>query len=454
MKNLEYLYHRAQTAILAPHYQAFLEPPDREAIFKAQQKKSIYDFLNLLKAIALKAIRKLKHSPHFWGETKWHKSFALYESQLQDPKFSIYQQCMVLCNVDDMLTIAYVLQAVRKDIWEAAQRQGVLSQESEQKYDQAQQQFLERRESLIALENRVMQIGQNYSSFTGLSYNTDHPKDTIITESKPRELPNYHRPALQTRFSESNIHHLVETEGDARIVYQGLARDMSRPSIAETLNHEIKLGQQRLNTKAQKILNVAHNIDDKIQKDSQRLIEQRTQIMIAHANRIENLILSLQKIIQILDHYLSKLPKNKNSFSQKEDQTLTQLNQEAKSAQDHLQESPGNIDAQQIQTHILTMEKYRKDYTNTLTGWGSLFQIKSKNTSCHENINQILKSSIAELIVPACGLQDHQGITTVDQFKKQQIYRQQLSIQIDQAHAESKKIQELSHDLTKKDCQP
>ncbi len=337
---------------------------------------------------------------------------------------------------------------------ESKVEQGVLSQESEQKYDRAQQQFLERRESLMVLESRVMQIGQNYSPFTGLSYNTNHPKDTIITESKPRELPNHHRSALQTRFSENHIHHLVETEGNARIVYQDLAREISRPSIAETLNHEIKLGQQRLNKKAQKILNIAHDIDNKIQQDSQRLIEQHTQIIMAHANRIENLILSLQKIIQILDHYLSKLTKTKNSFSQKEDQILTQLNQEAKSAQDHLQEPPRNIDAQQIQTHILTMEKYRKDYAHTLTGWGSLFRIKSKNTSCHENVNQIVQSSLTELIVPACGLQDHQGIATVDQFKKQQIYSQQLSIQIDQAHAESKKIQELSHDLTTTDCQP
>jgi hypothetical protein len=39
MKNLNYLYHRAKTAIHASHYQPFLETPDRENILLARKKK-------------------------------------------------------------------------------------------------------------------------------------------------------------------------------------------------------------------------------------------------------------------------------------------------------------------------------------------------------------------------------------------------------------------------------
>ena len=97
MKNLGYLYHRAKTAILAPHYQPFLETLDRENILLAQKKKSVNDLLSILRQIALKAIQKLSQSHCFLGEIKWQTAFAKYESQLKNPN----SQCLstVHCTV-------------------------------------------------------------------------------------------------------------------------------------------------------------------------------------------------------------------------------------------------------------------------------------------------------------------------------------------------------------------
>ena len=39
MKNLGYLYHRAKTAIHAPHYQPFLETQDRANYSPSTEKK-------------------------------------------------------------------------------------------------------------------------------------------------------------------------------------------------------------------------------------------------------------------------------------------------------------------------------------------------------------------------------------------------------------------------------
>ncbi len=138
MKNLGYLYHRAKTAILAPHYQPFLEKPDRESILLAQKNKSVNDLLSILRQIALKAIQRLSQSHCFLGEIKWQTAFAKYESQLKNPTLSVYPLCIALCQVDDLIEIASVMQAVRKDIWEMAKRQATLSGEWEQKYTEIQ----------------------------------------------------------------------------------------------------------------------------------------------------------------------------------------------------------------------------------------------------------------------------------------------------------------------------
>lgn len=252
MKNLDYLYHRAKTAIHASHYQPFLETLDRANILLAQKKKSVKDLLFILQEVALKAIQKLSQSYCFLGEIKWQTAFAEYESQLKNPNLGVYELCIALCQVDDLIEIANVMQTVRKDIWEMAKRQATLSGEWEQKYTEIQKQYLEHREALVTLENQVRQVSKTWSQLTGQSHLTDNSADFVITQSVPRELPTYRQDTINTRFSENHIKHLIRVEGSARIVYQDLARESTRPSITEKLSDEIKSDQQRLNTKAEK----------------------------------------------------------------------------------------------------------------------------------------------------------------------------------------------------------
>ncbi len=127
---------------------------------------------------------------------------------------------------------------------------------------------------------------------------------------------------------------------------------------------------------------------------------------------------------------------------------------EAKLIQDHLQQPSHAINTQQVQNQILTMEQHRKDYAKTLTGWGSFFGKSLPTHRQQETINQAIQSHLAELVVPACGLQDRQGIATVEQIKQQQTIGQQLAHQTGQIQAETKKIQELSHDFSATHCQP
>lgn len=437
-----------------PHYQPFLETPDQENILLAQKKKSVKDLLFILQQVALKAIQRLSQSHCFLGEIKWQTAFAQYESQLKNPTLSVYSLCIALCQVDDLIEIASVMQTVRKDIWEMAKRQATLSVEREQKYTEIQKQYLERREVLVTLENQVRQVGKTYSQLTGQSHLTDSSADFVVIQSVPKELPTYHQDTVNTRFSENHIQHLVRVEECARIVYQDLVRETNRPSITEKLSDEIQSGQHRLHTKAEKILKTADDLRQQIQRDSSRMIEHRTQTLLAQANRIEQLSMTLEKVIQRLNHYLAHHPSTQKQGSGKQTQLLLLIVNEAQLTQDHLQKPSHVINTQQVQNHILTLEQHRKDYAKTLTGWGSFF---GKSLSTHrqqETINQTIQSHLAELVVPACGLQDRQGIATVEQIKNQQIYGKQLAHQTDQIQAETKKIQELSHDFSATHCQP
>ena len=74
------------------------------------------------------------------------------------------------------------------------------------------------------------------------------------SRTMPRKLPTYSKESIQTRFSEPHIQHLVQVEGNARIVYRDLAKNLLQVPIAEKMTQVVDSAQQRLNTKAQHIL--------------------------------------------------------------------------------------------------------------------------------------------------------------------------------------------------------
>ena len=154
------------------------------------------------------------------------------------------------------------------------------------------------------------------------------------------------------------------------------------------------------------------------------MIEHRSQTMMAHANRTEKLIVSLEKIIRNLNDYLStgKL----NYFSKNQQQTLTHLANEALETQQALENSPKTLDASQIEAKILKIEQHRQNYEKSLGGWGSFFSKNFSVSQQKEKMNETLKTHIAELVIPACGLFDQVGVVDHEYLKKQQQRMNQL----------------------------
>ena len=424
MKNLGYLYHRAKKAIHAKHYQFFLDKQEYENILKAEKEKSLNDLLYFMRKTLLNIIEKLKKSHEFCGEPKWQAAFELYADQLKQENFSKYQVCTLLCNVDDLLEIAFVVKTVREDILKLAKQQSILTEEKEKHYNEAKNVYLEHREKLLSLENQVTQVYKSYRQLPGLT----------VPQSIPRELPIYPLESLQTQFSENHVKHLIQVEGSSRIVYQDLMHEINKPPIDEKLSHEIKLGRQRLNNKTDQILEKTNHLNQEIRQDTSKLVEHRTKVMFAHVNRIEILAVTLEKIIGLL-------------FSEKQNKILVELVKEAKIMLDYLQTST-HIDSNEIQGRLLALEEYRKNYEKTLNNWRNRFFGPTLIVLCQrEKINLDLQNYIAELIIPACGLQDQQSIPTKEQIKEQHMLSLKLTLQTDLIHSEAEKIQKIGQEF-------
>ncbi len=429
-----------QLLLKTQYYLPFLDQQDQDRLLQATRRKSRNQPLYVLKQMAIKVLRQLQQLLCFQGEMDWQAAFTEYLSQLNSPTTPRRQLGRILCQADDLIEIAYVTQEIRQTIRQTARQQSLLSEEFEQHYSEITKMYLAHNETLATLENDVKKMSQEYSQSTG---KTDPPAliDQGLQGTLPHELPRYSKKSIQTRFSAAHVQHLVQVEDNARIVYQGLAQELMQKPLAEKLTQAVDSAQQRLNTKAQQILKNAGALHQKIDQDSRGMIERRSQTMMAHANRMEQLILSLEKIIQTLNTYLSE--EKLNNFSNAQKRTLAHLVDEAQETQQEVEQFPNAVDAARIQSKILKIEQHRQSYEKSLGGWGSFFSKNSPVAQKKEKINEALKANIAELVIPACGLFDRQDAVSHQQIKKQQQWMEQLKEAQKKVDVEKEKIQEI-----------
>ncbi len=210
--------------------------------------------------------------------------------------------------------------------------------------------------------------------------------------------------------------------------------------LADSMRQAIDTQQQKLQMKAQQILTQADTLHQKISEDSQKLIEHRTQTMQSHACRIEQLILVLEKIIQLLKNNLSQPDINPAAMKQR--QYLTKMMTEAQKTQQTLEQPPQSINAGQIKRQILTIDQHRQRYEKSLCGWCALFSKNRSDSQSKEKINNMLKNNIAELIIPVSGLFDMKGVVDHFYLKAQKQKLSQLTVIQEKVTAEQKKVDE------------
>ena len=305
MKSLQALYSQVGIQLNAKYYVPYLDKEEMEVINQAvKQKKSLRYQFNLLRLLALKIITELKRSVLFHGEQRWTIAFANTEAALltgqQDPR----ELCQALHGADDLIEAAWVTRAVRRDILVAVQERSVLSESQDRQYEAIRQAYLAHNETLTELDEQVYQLKNKF--FQNPGRHSAAPLWKMVRRDFPSALLNYRTGVYKLQLSDQNIMQLIQAEGNVREVYQDLtARLMKKPTI-ETIAEEIKSAKVFLTDKATTIIDNAGQLRQAILQETQQAIEHRSQVKLAHAEKVECLLMALAKIVQLLQSYISR----------------------------------------------------------------------------------------------------------------------------------------------------
>jgi hypothetical protein len=420
MKNLEIVCQRAGITLRTTHYQSFLNTPECQRMLEAALQKSQVDQLSLLQYLSLAIIQQCQQWNCLLGETAWQNAATNCITRLRGRKWTCDQRRIWLHQADDLIEIACVTQAVRRDIHQTAKDRQIPSVTFEQAYQQARQSYQEQREALILLEEQVKHIGKNYSQLTGKPNVVTLASLHGISQSLPAELPTYSKASTEMRLSDSYVEHKIRVEKEARIVYQELCRDVIKTPIQETLAQHIHQGKQRLTDYTAQILKTAETLQQEMKQDHLILSTHRHQILDAHEKRVAQLSGTLEQIIQTCRGFLPKNQENKRLLSHPSNQALTGLVETAQKIKRQLHSNPVAIDSAAVQEKILAINVHRQNYEKSITGWYAFFSRFSKAQQQREQMNRELKTHIADLVVPACNLSDREGTVTEDQLKTQE----------------------------------
>jgi hypothetical protein len=443
MKNLQIVCERAEITLKTAYYQSFLNTSECQRMLEAALQKSQTDQLSLLQSLSLKIIQQCQQWNCLLGETAWQNAATDCITQLRGRKWTRDQRRIWLHQANDLIEIAYVTQAVRRDIHQTAKDRQIPSVTFEQAYQQARQTYQEQRNALIQLEDQVKQIGKTYAHLTGKPNAVTLAHSQGVTQSLPAELPIYSKASTETRFSDDYVEHKIRVEKEARIVYKELSQDVMKTPIQETLMQQIQHGKERLTDYATQILKTAEALQKEMKQDHLILSTHRNQILTAHEKRIAQLSGSLEKIIQICRDFLPKNVESSCFLSKSSRQELTGLVETAEEIKRQLHSNPVAIDSVAVQEKILTIDNHRRNYEKSITGWYAFFSGFSKTQQQREKMNHELKNHIADLIVPACNFSDREGVVTANQLKAQKQKIQELENKKIQLEEKIQKIEEI-----------
>jgi hypothetical protein len=426
MKSLKEIYNQTGIQLKANYYAPYLDTEEIEVIEQAgQEKKPVIYLLNLLRLLALKIIADLKRSPSFYGEQRWKNAFAPIEAALCTEESDSQKLGETLHLADDLIEAASVTRAVRQNILTSVRKHSILSQDQERQYEAIRQAYLAHHEKLIALDQQVRRLNNKFSSPL---YNWQ-----AVRRDWPSGLLTYRVNTSQIRLSDQNIARLIYTTKEVREVYQGLTDELNQKPTAEKIAEEIDSAKLFLQSQATAIIQNTGQIRRTLLQHTQQAIEQRSQIKLAHAKKIECLLLALAQIVQQLRSFVSL---------QKTEPSLSALLKEAKAMQTMLENSSATT-ASALTKKLVMLNAHREQFVKSISsGWLTML---SSNRQARERqgqmLNLSLQTQIARMTTPVYGFDDQTSVITPEQVKQQQLVAHQLDELQGLADSEREKLE-------------
>ncbi len=432
MKYLQTLCEQAEVSLELKYYVRYLNALEVALLKEAVKKNSGIYALNLLKAFSLKILFLLQHSPFLFGESDWQWRLKQSQSALTISKNSDDLR-IALCQADDVISTAHVTGTVRQKIGDEAKHHGLLTHEQARRYESIRQECITRHELLNNLENTVDTTLQDTASCIQKLPSPSQMMATFQFNSPQFSHPlrPYDMKMTQARFSKENIHHQIQCEGNARPVYQNLAKELGQKPMAEKVAEEVQKAKTSLQSRAERLDQKIKDHRQKITHQTQFAIEHRTQVTLAHANRIGQIALTLAVIIHTLQSCCSI------HF-----QPLLNLMAEAQSIQENLNEQK---DSQLLQEKLLAMNSYRCTYEKSITSCRAILFTDRHQLQHRQQLNQDLQIKLAQLVIPICGFNDKNTAATPEAVKQLKVVSDKLAIHQGHLAQEQEKINQIEN---------
>ena len=435
MKYLQTLCEQAEVSLELKYYLVYLNALEAALLKEAVKKNSGVYALNLLKAFSLKILFLLQHSPFLFGESDWQWRLKQSQSALTTSK-NADDLRIALCQADDVISTTHVTGTVRQKIGDEAKHHGLLTHEQAQRYESIRQECITRDESLNNLENRVDTTLQQTAPFDQKLPSPSQAMATFQFNSPQFSHPlrPYDVKMAQARFSKENIHHQIQCEGNARPVYQNLAKELRQKPMAEKVAEDVQKAKTSLQHRAEQIDQKIENNRQKISQQTQSAIEHRTQVNLAHANRIEHIALTLAAIIHTVQSYCPS-----------HCQPLLNLMSEAQSLQENLNEQK---ESQLLREKLLAMNSHRCTYEKSITSCRAILFTDRHQLQHQQQLNQDLQIKLAQLVIPICGFNDKNTAATPEGVKQLKEISYKLAIHQGHLAQEQEKINQIKNIFT------
>ncbi len=418
MKYLKILCAQADVPLAVKYYYPYLNNLEQkllEAI--AQKRKSTPYILNLFRSISLQILFLLQHSACLWGESRWQSLLAASQAELGNRNLISSQQLRkALLQADEVISMANVTETVRKKIWLEVKNHAALSDLQAQRYESARQACLTQQ---LALNDCEFEINTCIRDYHQLAEHVT-PLNKHIPAIEPyfftcnSSLRPYDAKTTQARLSIKNIHHQIEREGNARIVYQNLIRELEQKSAVETMAEAVEHAKRCLQDRAENMQTKTDHYRRHLLQQTRLAIEHRTQINLAHANRIERISLLLAILIHIAQsHDISQC------------RPLLSLVDEADMMQKQLQQNSCGAD---LQERVLTLNAHRIAYEKSITSFWRMRLTKPRQLNHLHQLNHQLQMTLADIVTPICGFNDKNQIIASNVVKKIKITSDKLGV--------------------------
>jgi hypothetical protein len=274
------------------------------------------------------------------------------------------------------------------------------------------------------------------------------PAWKTIRRDIPGEFFDYHPSACQIRLSDANVLRLNSTTSDQRAVYKALKGSLAKPPTSEKIGEKAQAAKLFLHYKADAIVHNAEALRLCITQETQQAIEHRTQVKLAHAQKIEHLTIALDHLILLLQSYRpAQAAESKENTAPLLSGWLT----EAKALQSLLQESPSTLTAATIGKNILTWEAYRKQLAQSIpTGWMNFFSDQRRlGQQQVQSLQTDLQSALTHLVRPLYGFDDHAALTPPERIKESYAIAPALEHKKEAIHSECKKMEKIKNTFAK-----